>query len=1070
MQSMTFPVDAPSRWNVSWRANSPVPRSRQLKTYVIICLVLILGSLAGTTAIIVQKRREAALAVAAADLERLALVAESTMNRQFLHVDGALATLPSTVSSLPPDNAAGDTRLVEGVLRGLNYQTFIFRDLLLLRPDGTPWVTARPASTAWIAEAWRDHISTRRRAAAMSITGPMRNSLTGEWDLFLSRPLTLPRIGRVQAVAQVPVPLLQTVLAPIADVPGLRITLERLNGRVLTTLPHDERRMEHGGTPTLTAETANGRALHIPPTNNEEARIAVSRRTLYDDVFVTATMGQSAALAEWAEDRDRLLWTALALAMLISALGLSLIAVLRHRDRTEAERTRSRIMLENAIESMPDGFVMWDRDDRLVTCNSHYRNLYPLSAPFIQPGVSFEYILRKGAELGEYPQAIGDIEGFVQRTIDWHRANLPPMERPLSNGRWLRITETRTPDGGVVGIRTDVTAARTMLHELEQAHEAANSAIREVQRRNDTLQERDRELNKQNSLFNAALNNMAQGLCMADESHGLIVCNARFLDLFGLEEEIPSGTPMRQVFDLIGQKKAFTWRTIEEVWVKQQELAASARAGAFQAGQDRDRVVLVAQRPLTDGGWVATYEDITERQRAEARVRFMAHHDALTGLPNRVLFRQSMDQALANIGREHRSVALLCIDLDNFKNVNDTLGHPVGDDLLETVSRRLRNCVRESDMVARLGGDEFAVITTAVGEAEEIQVLGRRIISTLSEPYELGGRIVVVGASVGISIATHSGVDADTLMKNADLALYRAKEDGRGTCCLFETDMDLRIQTRLVLEADLRQALPLGQLKVQYQAIVDARTGRATGFEALLRWRHPDRGMISPAEFVPVAEELGLIGAIGAWVLEQACLDAAKLPSHLRMAVNLSPVQLRDQNIVRVVQHALENSGLEPARLELEITETALLQDDATTLDNLHQLRSLGLRIALDDFGTGYSSLSYLRSFPFNKIKIDRSFVGEITERQDCQVIVTSIVDLARNLGISTTAEGVETAEQLNAVCDAGCAEVQGYFFSKPQPLSSILEKIANGELASGQRHAGASFQATPYVAASEVD
>jgi diguanylate cyclase (GGDEF)-like protein len=369
------------------------------------------------------------------------------------------------------------------------------------------------------------------------------------------------------------------------------------------------------------------------------------------------------------------------------------------------------------------------------------------------------------------------------------------------------------------------------------------------------------------------------------------------------------------------------------------------------------RAIAVAHRRTADGGWVATYEDVTERRHAEAQIVFLARHDTLTRLPNRVLLNERIEQAVAQLGRGH-GLAVLCIDLDNFKQVNDTLGHPIGDALLVTVSERLNACVREVDTVARLGGDEFAIVQCGIGAPEDAALLARRIVETLSAPYELDGHHVMIGASLGISVAPGDGVTCERLLKNADVALYRAKSDGRGTWRFFEPEMDARLQARRKLELDLRDALAKGQFDLYYQPIYDLQLNRVSGFEALLRWRHPTRGFVSPAEFIPVAEEIGLIVPIGDWVLERACAQASQWPSHVKVAVNVSPAQFKGPGLVQSVSHALAESGLSPQRLELEITESVLLNNSVATLAILHALRDRGIRISMDDFGTGYSSLS----------------------------------------------------------------------------------------------------------------
>ncbi len=445
-----------------------------------------------------------------------------------------------------------------------------------------------------------------------------------------------------------------------------------------------------------------------------------------------------------------------------------------------------------------------------------------------------------------------------------------------------------------------------------------------------------------------------------------------------------------------------------------------------------------------------TFNDLIEhlgaRQTLEQRLEHMAHHDALTDLPNRLRLRQATENELARVQRGE-TIAVLCLDLDHFKSVNDTLGHPAGDCLLRTVAERLRQSVRETDIVARVGGDEFAVVQVAAEQPRGAIVLADRLIETLAKPFDLDGHQVVIGTSIGIALAPSDGLDTDQLMKNADMALYRAKADGRGVSRFFEPEMDAKMQARRTLEIDLRKALVEDEFELYYQPLVNLQSDAVSGFEALLRWNHPTRGLVPPSEFIPVAEEMGLIVPLGEKILRQACTEAAGWPDDIKVAVNLSPVQFKSKTLALAVISALASSGLPPHRLELEITESVLLQDSELTLTTLHQLRALGVRIAMDDFGTGYSSLSYLRSFPFDKIKIDQSFVRDMSGKEDSIAIVRAVAGLGKNLGMATTAEGVETQEQLRYLRQEGCTEVQGYLFSRPMPARNIrhlLERVRN--------------------------
>ena len=559
----------------------------------------------------------------------------------------------------------------------------------------------------------------------------------------------------------------------------------------------------------------------------------------------------------------------------------------------------------------------------------------------------------------------------------------------------------------------------------------------ELQSRNEILQRRDREIGIQNGRFDAALNNMSQALCMVDAEERLVVCNHRFTELFGLSLEPMPGMAMD---DLIGRSAD---GRLGDVQARHRSLQASGGASRFVEDGGGHTIVSVSHEPMPEGGWVATYEDITERRRAEDQIRFMAHHDGLTGLVNRVFFGQELNAALASLPARGGRVSVLCLDLDGFKDINDSHGHHVGDALLCEVARRLSACVRDGDVVARLGGDEFAILQWQGADPNRESPLADRLVSLLGERFDLDGLVLFVTTSVGVASAPDDGATGDELMKNADLALYQAKLGGKNNARVFEPDMDAARRFRRALELDLGSALTNGEFEVFFQPLVDARRIAIVGFEALLRWRHPVRGLVSPAVFIPVAEEIGLIGEIGAWVLGAACAQAARWPRELTVAVNLSPAQFRSRDLVGTVKDALLRSHLRPTRLELEITESVLLSDSDGSLAALHDLRALGIRIAMDDFGTGYSSLSYLRRFPFDKIKIDQSFVREMSTRPDCIKIVQSIAALGASLGMTTTAEGVETAEQFAQLQAAGCDQVQGYHFGRPQPVGSMIFDLA---------------------------
>jgi diguanylate cyclase (GGDEF)-like protein len=531
-----------------------------------------------------------------------------------------------------------------------------------------------------------------------------------------------------------------------------------------------------------------------------------------------------------------------------------------------------------------------------------------------------------------------------------------------------------------------------------------------------------------------ALENMSQGLCLFDAQNRLEVFNRRFLEIFKLPpDQIKTGVSYKDVLAISIGVNNHSGKTVEQLLAEQAQFLRERTAKPHLSELKNGRVVACLYCPTADGRWVATYEDVTERREAEAKIMHMARHDALTNLPNRVLFQDKMEKAL---GRGDR-IAVMFLDLDRFKSVNDSPGHSVGDALLCAVTERLQRVVSPGDTVARLGGDEFAIVQRHAAPATASE-LASKIIAELVDPFDVQGHQLIIGTSIGIAMAPADGREPDQLLRNADMALYRAKSDGRGTYHFFQPEMDAQMQERRKLELDLRKALQGDEFELSYQPLIDLTLGEACGFEALLRWKHPERGLVPPDEFIPVAEEIGLIVPLGDWVLKQACRDAVNWPVKVTVAVNLSPVQFRNPMLALSVVSALGQSGLAASRLELEITESVLLQADRTVLDALHQFRDLGVRICMDDFGTGYSSLSYLRSFPFDKIKVDRSFIRELSKDNDCMAIIRAVMRLGFSLGMITTAEGVETEEQLDILRAEGCMQVQGFLFSQAVPAAEI--------------------------------
>jgi diguanylate cyclase (GGDEF)-like protein/PAS domain S-box-containing protein len=673
------------------------------------------------------------------------------------------------------------------------------------------------------------------------------------------------------------------------------------------------------------------------------------------------------------------------------------------RMRAEAEAAinearKSHERLREAIDILPQGIVFLDSEGRYILWNKKYAEIYSRSADLFKQGARLQDTIRVGVERGDYPEAIGREEEWITERIAKLYRPGERHEQRLADGRCILIEERLTGDGGIIGLRIDIT-------ELKQ---------REASFR---------------LLFDS--NPVPMIICALDDER-IIGANDAAVEHYGFDRAQFEKLTIRsiQAFDtdlpwasaLSGHElTARTWKHVRADG-SLIDVAIYAHHLVY-AGQSAVLLALI---------------DITERKNAEARMAFMAQHDALTGLANRSLLRQRLDEMLQHAQRNMDKIAVLILGLDNFKAVNDTLGHGVGDRLLRAVAMRLRSLLREEDIVARLNSDEFAVVQSGMMRPEDAGRLAKRLQEAIADPFLLEGHSIVINATIGIAMAPGDGEDSERLLMRATMTLSRAKREARGTFAFFEPEMDARAQRRRKIELDLRAAIEEEVLCPHYQPLIDLASGRITGCEALVRWPHPERGMISPAEFIPVAEETGLITGLGGLMLRSACMDAARWPDDVRVAVNLSPLQFRTGNLLSIVMDALKRSGLPAKCLELEITETLLLEKSSEVLATLHALRSLGVRISMDDFGTGYSSLSYLRSFPFDKIKIDQSFMRDLVGNRDAQAIVRSIISLGVGLGVTITAEGVETEAEFNYLRAEGCHEGQGFLFSRARPNAEI--------------------------------
>ena len=674
--------------------------------------------------------------------------------------------------------------------------------------------------------------------------------------------------------------------------------------------------------------------------------------------------------------------------------------------RTAMEEARTaNARLRDAIEILPQGIVFLDADGRYVLWNEQYARIYRRSADLFKVGVRLADTLRVGVMRGDYPAAAGREEEWIAERLEKMMTPGERHEQWLSDGRCILIDERRTRDGGVIGLRVDITE----------------------------LKEREASFRL---LFEA---NPVPMYVVAQAGKVILSANAAAREHYGYPGTDLIGRPVHCLHLAEDHGRLDTLYSpapgllADHVWAHLKRDGTAIEVAVFSQAivHERTPAVLVAA------------VDITERRRAEAQVAYLAHHDPLTGLANRARHLDQAAEMLADMTRgESRGGASLCVGLDNFKSVNETMGPAAGDLLLQAVARRIVNTLRQGSMAARVGGDEFGILLPDIVEPEEVSAVARRLLEAIGAPFMIQGQPVTIGASIGIAVAPGDGDEAGKLLKNANLALSQVKLRGKGAFRYFEPEMNARAQERRRLEQDLRAAIEGGSLEVHYQPLVSLTTGRIVAAEALVRWNHSECGFISPAEFIPIAEEAGLIWTVGNFVLERACRDATAWPAHMRVAVNLSPMQFCFGDVRAMVEAALKSSGLAPDRLELEITESLFLDRSNQVLDTLADLRKLGTRIAMDDFGTGYSSLGYLCSFPFDKIKIDRSFVHGIAGNVEQQAVVRAIVGLGETLGKTITAEGIETDAELACLRTIGCEQGQGFLFSKARPQEALLPFI----------------------------
>jgi diguanylate cyclase (GGDEF)-like protein/PAS domain S-box-containing protein len=844
---------------------------------------------------------------------------------------------------------------------------------------------------------------------------PARSYIDGSWTTVIAHRLSGPGGVFLGVMSRRIDPVnYERFFASLTLGEGAAIAMFHRDGTMLARYPHIDSMIgqKFKNAPLLhqVLTLGGGKTLRITSPIDGQDRLGAGAELSHFPIVVIATSAVSAALADW-RAQTRFLIVAAALSACVIALMLYLIIQQINRQNREAQQRleSEKQRLDTALNNMTQGLVLYDPSARIVTFNQRYIDMYSLSMDVVKPGCHYYELIQHRKDTGSYD---GDVRAFcdpIMRDVAQGKVNRCIME--CRDGRAFEVINKPLAQGGWVATIEDITERR----KLEQERDRNYAFLREI------------------------IDHIPTQITVKDAiDHRYVLVNSVAETQFGLSRDDIVG---KSVSELFPEEHA-------KIITGEDDRALQSKEGLFidehlwQTKLFGPRFITSKRIAIRDSAGEPRYlinvvEDVTERRRADEKIAHLAHYDALTDLPNRVLFREQIERELrkANQGEQF---ALLYIDIDEFKGINDSLGHHVGDELLKKVATRIRGCIKPGDLIARLGGDEFAVIQTAIGSTAEVENFVARVYEAIRQPCQCLGHQLSTDASIGIALAPRDGTELDQLIKHADLAMYAAKAGGRRIHRFFESAMDASAKARLTMEQDLRQALVDGSFEIHYQPLVDLCRDEVTGCEALLRWRHPERGMISPAEFIPVAEDTGLINELGDWVLRTACAEAATWPDHIRLAVNVSPVQLKCQTLALKIAGALAATGLKASRLELEITEAVLIRDDEAALAILHQLRAVGVRIALDDFGTGFSSLSYLKRFPFDKIKIDRCFVSDISETDGSSSIVQAVVNIAAALHMTTTAEGVETEAQRELLRRLGCNEMQGYLFSAPKPAAQV--------------------------------
>lgn len=1000
----------------------------------------------GTVAsVIVWEARQKAIVDHENQTVRFVGGSEAALNRALLSVDMLLAganeiVRGSTAASAGDDaKSPGPRQLLESLVR----QNLLVRHVAFVDARGTVLASSdRRGDRLPLAlpDGFVDSVLAKP-VSTLAISLPATSMVTSQKVLYLARAVTLADGSRILAVAEVQLSLLTTIMTQGAGLRGLEVTLERDAGPLLASLPT---RDDLGGRqiePPLHEQTSDGRPQRMAARLSGEPAIVVARPTLHRNLLIVASMPMSAALRDWRRERSLIAWTGALIALMIVAVACFAHLQLLRQWRSRVEVVRSKATLDQALESMVDGFILLDAEHRVLTWNRRFVAMFPWTASMIAPGLPFQRIMDETARHVVHGGG----------PIGWSALNVPQLAQPhseqealLQNGQVIRAARSRTPDGGMVCVYQDITEKRRHTAaiieskaQLQATLDALPDLLLEV-----GLDGRCHGHHTPRVPFPATGLENPVGRTLQE----LLPPDAASQVMAALREAHASGYSAGRQFERRDQGER-TWFEISASRKSLDEADGETVAGPLDepsAGSD-----------ASGARFIVILRDITQSKRAAREIEHLAFYDTLTGLPNRRRLLDRLHQTIGDAAQRPGLCALLFLDLDNFKTLNDALGHDVGDVLLQQVAQRLQRCLRPGDTVARLGGDEFVVIlenlsAQIVVATSQTEAVGAAILAHLSQPYPLGAQHHHSTCSIGASLFDARTASIEEVLKQADLAMYRAKTDGGNALRFFESDMQTRITARAALESELHAAIAAKQFVLHYQSQVTG-DSRVVGAEVLVRWHHPVRGLLLPGQFIDVAEDTGLILPMGLWVLETACRQLTAWQSeprrrHLRLSVNVSARQFRDGDFVDQVSDVLARTRADPGKLKLELTESLLHEKVADAIGKMKALAALGIQFSMDDFGTGFSSLSYMTQLPLSQVKIDKFFVHRIGLDPKVESIIQAVIAMARSLELELVAEGVETPAQRDFLLRHGCDLCQGYLFGVPQPLD-IYERELDGEL-----------------------